>query len=215
MTKVYGGPPVEIGNFENVSDEMFFYQYLPICLAGKNKLVIPPQLKIFEGFVRCCTFDFVENILRGNEKDAIQHYAYLTAKRLYVSSSSNLNRPGWHSDGFMTDDINYIWSDVIPTEYITGEFDNVPQDHSKSLDFFSDLAMTKEIKTCYCNTIYRLDDTVIHRSAPYIGPPRIRTFLKLSFSKDKYNLKGNSHNYDLDYRWEMKARNFERNHPHK
>lgn len=41
----------------------------------------------------------------------------------------------------------------------------------------------------------------------------MRAFLKVSFSKDKYDLLGNSHNYLMDYNWEMKARKEDRNIP--
>ena len=43
--------------------------------------------------------------------------------------------------------------------------------------------------------------------------PCFRTFFKLSFSKDKYDLKGNSHNYLFDYNWEMRERKENRNIP--
>jgi hypothetical protein len=41
----------------------------------------------------------------------------------------------------------------------------------------------------------------------------MRAFLKVSISKDKYDLIGNSHNYLLDYDWQMKERKQERNIP--
>ena len=41
----------------------------------------------------------------------LDSYMYLTVKRQYQSKSKLFNRPGYHSDGFLTDDINYIWSD--------------------------------------------------------------------------------------------------------
>jgi len=41
----------------------------------------------------------------------------------------------------------------------------------------------------------------------------MRTFVKISFSKDKYDLIGNSHNYEMDYKWDMKERKEERNIP--
>jgi hypothetical protein len=41
----------------------------------------------------------------------------------------------------------------------------------------------------------------------------MRTFVKVSFSYDKYDLVGNSHNYLLNYAWEMKERKDDRNIP--
>ncbi len=40
-----------------------------------------------------------------------------------------------------------------------------------------------------------------------------RTFLKVSFSRDKYDLAGNSHNSRLDYDWPMRERGLTRNTP--
>ena len=42
---------------------------------------------------------------------------------------------------------------------------------------------------------------------------RARTFIKVSFSDQKYNLKGNTHNYLFDYEWDMIDRSVSRNDP--
>ena len=62
------------------------------------------------------------------------------------------------------------------------------------------------------NSLLRLDQFNIHKvsDAPFEG---MRTFVKISFSKDKYDLKGNSHNFLFDYDWEMKVRGENRNIP--
>ncbi len=62
------------------------------------------------------------------------------------------------------------------------------------------------------NTLLRLDQFVIHKASdtPYKG---VRTFVKISFSKDKYDLEGNSHNYLLNYNWTMRPRQNYRNIP--
>jgi hypothetical protein len=44
-------------------------------------------------------------------------------------------------------------------------------------------------------------------------PEGMRCFIKVSFSQDKYDLIGNSHNYLLDYSWEMRPRQTNRNIP--
>jgi hypothetical protein len=62
------------------------------------------------------------------------------------------------------------------------------------------------------NTLVRLNQFNIHRvSEPDVAG--LRTFLKVSFSKDKYDLIGNTRNYLLDYNWEMKPRAASRNVP--
>jgi hypothetical protein len=52
----------------------------------------------------------------------------------------------------------------------------------------------------------------IHKVAPVLVGG-MRTFVKVSFSYDKYDLVGNSHNYLLNYAWEMKERKDDRNIP--
>lgn len=208
--KKYGSKPIEIASDVIVDNsEMYFYQYLPIHIDRTGYVAIPRQLLPLSEMVWQCITDFRKNI----NEDWIEYYIYLTAKCLYVKGGENLNRMGWHCDGFMTDDINYIWSDCIPTEYVTGQFELV-QDHKKSIDQMNRLFYHSEPLKCKTNSIYRLDETVIHRS-DYNREKHavLRHFVKVSFSKEKYNLKGNSHNYLLDYDWEMKYRDTHRNHP--
>lgn len=214
MSKVYGSAPVEVAEIKCHVEEMFFYQYLPIKLRGwVADFEIENRLVIFDDIIVKCCNDFFHNLVGGDVAVYNEHYIYLTAKRLFVTEGCGLNRDGWHTDGFGSDDINYIWCDSLPTKYICGEFRNVPQDHMESLKYFEHLGNGNTHHYCNVNTIYRLDDTVIHAQDNYKGSPTLRTFVKVSFSKEKYNLKGNSHNYLLDYDWEMKDRGLERNHP--
>ena len=208
--KTYGNEPIEIASDVIVDNsEMYFYQYLPIHIDRTGYVAIPSQLLPLSEIVWQCITDFRKNI----NEDWTDYYIYLTAKCLYVKGGANLNRMGWHCDGFMTDDINYIWSDCIPTEYVTGEF-NLIQDHEKSIDQMNRLFYHSEPLKCKPNSIYRLDETIIHRCDYNRSKNAIlRHFIKISFSKEKYNLKGNSHNYLLDYNWEMKERSLNRNHP--
>lgn len=208
--KIYGSEPVEIASDVIVDNlEMYFYQYLPIHLKGSTTFAIPERLNNLKGIIDLCCYDFGKNI-DGNIND---YHIYLTAKCLYVPSGENLNRMGWHCDGFMTDDINYIWCDCIPTEYVIGEFELI-QDHEKSIDQMNRLFYHSEPLKCKPNSIYRLDETVIHRCDYNRSRHAVlRNFVKISFSKEKYNLKGNSRNYLLDYDWEMKERDAHRNHP--
>lgn len=208
--RTYGTEPIEIASNVVVDNsEMYFYQYLPIHIDRTGYVAIPRQLLPLSEIVWQCITDFRKNI----SDDWTDHYIYLTAKCLYVPRGENLNRAGWHCDGFMTDDINYIWCDCIPTEYVTGQFELV-QDHEKSIDQMNRLFYHSETLKCKANSIYRLDETVIHRCDYNKSKHAVlRHFVKVSFSKEKYNLKGNSHNYLLDYDWEMKERDAHRNHP--
>lgn len=203
----YGLPPVAISVLEGpVSDEMFYYQYLPIKMIFPNELVIPKQLECYRSLVLSSIADF------GKADD---HYIYITAKTMFVPEGGNLNRVGWHSDGFMSEDKNYVWSDSLPTEFIEGHFPDIPQDCDLSLAMFEKLAQENNVKECSPNVLYRFDESTIHRCAINKGKPFLRRFVKITFSKFKYNLKGNSHNYLIDYTWDMIDRNETRNHPHK
>lgn len=214
MSKIYGTAPIEVAKIECNIEEMFFYQYLPIRIMGHKyylKFAIPDQLNIFWPLLWQIEQDFIK---MNGEDEFYNTNIYLTAKRLFVTSGCGLNRDGWHTDGFGSDDINYIWCDTHPMKYVTGKWNNISDDHNESLKQFQQIGQSG-VNTNWCepNTIYRLDDTVIHAQDEYSGDPFIRTFVKVSFSKEKYNLKGNSHNYLLSYEWEMKDRNVERNHP--
>ncbi|SEG75577.1 hypothetical protein [Sphingobacterium lactis] len=208
--KIYGSEPIEIASDVIVDNsEMYFYQYLPIHLKETVRFAVPERLNNLRSIINLCCYDFGKNI----DANLNGYYIYLTAKCLYVPSGENLNRFGWHCDGFMTEDINYIWCDCIPTEYVTGEFELV-QDHEESIDQMNRLFYHSEPLKCKPNSIYRLDEKVIHRCDYNRSRNAIlRHFVKVSFSKEKYNLKGNSHNYLLDYDWEMKERDAHRNHP--
>ncbi|MBZ5864318.1 hypothetical protein LAG72_24625, partial [Escherichia coli] len=57
-------------------------------------------------------------------------FVYLSVKILHVTPDAPGNRPGWHSDGFLTNDLNYIWADRNPTEFfINDDLYPVPEDH--------------------------------------------------------------------------------------
>jgi hypothetical protein len=60
--------------------------------------------------------------------------------------------------------------------------------------------------------LLRLDQSVIHRS-PIKFAPGMRTFIKVSISKDRYDLIGNSINHKLDFGPLVAERQPERNHP--
>lgn len=200
----YGELPEVIGEFDiDVSDaEMCFVQYLPVFIPDQSG-VIPNNLIWSEPLVLAVIDDLVS---RGVQSDG---YIYLTVKRLYGSG----NREGWHCDGFGTDDINYIWYDSHPTEFYKGDLIQLPNHHGNSIFRMSEiLYKTNKIVKYPCNTLIRMNQSSIHRVNPEVFAG-LRTFVKISFSDSKYNLKGNAHNYSLDYNWEMIERGPDRNHP--
>jgi hypothetical protein len=198
----YGREPIVMGTFPIKCDEIFFYQYLPIKMAHNSIVEIPDRLKIFDHLICNCIYE--EGYAWLFDK-----YVYITAKHLFVTPQYWGNRPGYHTDGFMTDDINFIWSDCNPTIFNTSNF-NITPDHKQSLIEFETQAIPENEKTYPDNTLLKLDQYVVHKVAP-VTEQRFRTFVKISISREKYNLKGNTHNYLFDYKWEMVERGKDRN----
>lgn len=199
-----GNLPTDLGLIDLSPKEMMFWMYCPIKVPGNLTATIPENLK-----------QFIDIILAAREDTNIhlwkKSYVYITAKTLWVSGDYIGNRPGWHIDGFGTDDINYIWSDRAPTEFIYGDF-GISDDCEQSMKDMEALAEKSESVFFPDKHLLRLDNTVIHRS-PVMFAPGMRTFVKISVSKNIYNLEGNSVNHALGDFIKYQPRNVERNHP--
>jgi len=201
--ELYGLNPINCGVVDLDVTEFMFWLYCPIKAPWGN-FHYPDQLKQFAPLVEKtlgCVY----------QKD----YVYITAKRLYVTPENRGNRPGWHSDGFMSTDLNFVWSDANPTLF--WEPDNlvhIEQDHTKSLLQMEQLAETdkQHWKTYPNKSLLGLDQYVIHRVAD-IEEAGMRTFVKISISEDKYDLEGNSKNEPITKEWKYVKRNQERNAP--
>lgn len=196
--EVYGGLPKNLGKVDVDSDqaEFCFVQYLPIKFPF-IAIAIPDNLKWVVPLV-----DLALNSEYCNGK-----YMYLTVKKMYGSG----NREGWHTDGFGTDDTNLIWYDKSPTQFDHGVF-YLNRCHEKSIEQMEYQHKEENIIEYPNKTLLLLDQGIVHRvnPKPFEG---FRTFVKISISDSKYNLKGNAHNYLLDYNWKMKDRSMDRNHP--
>lgn len=204
----YGELPHKLGIFNINCKEMMFYQYLPIKMIGEVQPVYEQRLKIFDELVGAVCCDFIGEF--GLDK-YVDSYLYLTAKFLYQLPKTSFNRLGWHSDGFLTDDINYIWCDKFPTTFNNSKF-NLTLDDCLSMKEMEEQALVENNVVYEENRLLRLNQYNIHKVSD-VTEGCMRTFVKLSFSKDRYDLVGNSHNYELNYEWEMKDRKVERNIP--
>lgn len=202
---IYGALPEDLGLVDISPVEMMFWMYLPVSVAGSPLLHLPDNLSQFAPIMGR-VFDDAGDRWRDQ-------YVYLTAKTLWVEGSYIGNRPGWHSDGFGTDDVNYVWCDRAPTEFIEvpGGF-TLPDDCADAMARMSRRATTSEIVTYPDKHLLKLTPAVIHRP-PVAFAPGMRTFVKVSISKDRYNLEGNSVNHLLQERWPLIPREAERNHP--
>jgi len=207
---IYGELPKKLGEFSVDCREMMFYQYLPIKMKGELHLAVEHRLSCFNDIMVRCVIDFKKEFGQDSFED---HYIYMTAKKMYQVPGSSFNRKGYHSDGFLTDDINYIWSDRCPTIFNNSDF-RLTADDKLSMKEMEAQAHDSNIVTYKAGSLLRLNQFNIHK----VNEPRellVRTFCKISFSKDKYDLLGNSVNHLLDYKWDMREREKERNIPQK
>lgn len=204
----YGTLPTNLGTHLVECDEMLFYQYLPIKLIGDTEPIVEERLMCFQKLIGAICCDFVGEF--GLDK-FVNSYVYLTAKKMYQVKGTSFNRKGYHTDGFLTDDINYVWCDVNPTTFNFSDF-NLTLDDEISMIEMEEQADEDKIKIYPENTLLRLDQYNVHKVSD-INSLSLRTFLKISFSQDKYDLKGNSKNHLLNYDWVMKERNEKRNIP--
>jgi hypothetical protein len=204
----YGYPPFVLGVREVACNEMMAFQYLPIKMAGSTEILREDRLRPFDGLIgeACC--DFVASYGLGR---FVGSYVYLTAKHLFQGPAATFNRPGWHCDGFLTDDVQYIWSNTSPTVFNTSCF-NLSRDDALSMVEMEEQADPENDLVFGNCSLIRIDQFVVHR----VQPPsaiELRTFFKLSISKDRYDLEGNSRNYLIDYEWPMRPRQMARNVP--
>lgn len=206
----YGELPISLGIHKVDCKEMMFYQYLPIKLSGQSEPKAEDRLLCFSQLVGICNCDYIG---KNGLNAYVEANVYLTAKHLYAKPGCPINRPGYHSDGFMTDDINYIWCDVYPTVFNTSPY-SLTQHHEHSLSEMEEQSLVENEVRYKEYELLRLNQFNIHKVAE-VERLCIRTFFKLSFSTEKYNLIGNSRNYLLNYDWPMKERQETRNHPTK
>lgn len=199
--------------------EYMHYLYLPVVIesVGVHDIRLPPNLEFLRPVVDAICIAELDG-------DGSKH-VYVTARRGFATPGNPLNRPGWHADGFGTNDINFIWADRWPTRFALGEFTDISTDHVVSAAQFEQQVMdapgigpsyyagTIRVEDGVPGTVYRLDPSVVH-ATPIIPPPGgDRSFFKISVSPDRYNLLGNSHNHLFDYDWKMWSRSEVRNDP--
>lgn len=205
--KIYGTHPESLGIVDIDPTEMMFWMYCPIKTPGMNNVIVPANLQQFSPLIQRVKTDL------GDEWQ--DKYVYITAKTLYVKPETPGNRPGWHSDGFLTDDLNYIWSDRNPTVFFyDGLRHAFSADHIRSLDEMNKLCEPDSSEHFrYANKhLMKLDQRVLHKVDTNITAG-LRTFVKISVSTEVYALKGNSINHSLPIADVYQERGSERNCP--
>lgn len=205
--RTYGAKPSVIGSFHPRLSRLLGgkkFQYLPVKLSQRgthqhprldhtDRIIRPDELADFDAIISKACSDFVGTFGLNRFLDS---FVYVTAKVKQLKVGEYANRPGWHCDGFMTKDINYVWTSS-PTLYNFSEF-NLTQDDQKSMEEMEQQALHENNYEYYDSLLLRLDQYVVHRSqaAEY---DQFRSFIKISFSEDVYNLEGNSRNSKLNF----------------
>lgn len=202
--KIYGRAPIDLGLVDLSPTEMMFWIYCPIKLRESNNIVVPPNLWQFSSIIDACWE-------ATDSASWYDRYVYLTAKTLWVTNDNPGQRRGWHCDGFMTDDLNYIWYDSEPTVFATSDEPIAfTQEHKTALEEMAVAGETLPNSTYPIKHLLRLDQTVLHRVGDF-GAPGMRSFVKLSVSQHPFNLVGNSINRELAPDWNYAKRSVTRN----
>jgi len=200
----YGKAPRHLGLYQVDTDlvEVHAYLYMPIKMAGGRSVRYPRNMWWADEIIAdVCHGQFVHD----------DHYVYLTSKKVFVQPGYSGNRPGWHGDGFGTEDLNFIWYDRDPTRICVQPF-TIADDHVESMRQMAEQVDERNVQYYPNQSLLLLDQYVVH-DVPTISAPGWRVFLKLSVSKFKYNLAGNSHNPEFNYTWDMHDRDAQRNDP--
>lgn len=200
--------PVQIAHVEGDLPEVMHYLYLPVLmLESSADIRMPHNIAHWSPLVRIA----MDAALRyGRQYD----YAYISARKGRATPDNPLNRPGWHGDGFGTEDLNFVWWRGPGTRFAVQDFD-VDDDHVTSLRQFEEQVRPECIVSPPEGSLYMLTPSIIH-ATPIIGAPGcMRQYVKISLSNDRYNLENNSHNYLFDYHWPLHSRELIRNDPHR
>lgn len=211
--KTYGRAPELHGVWDLKFEQYMHYMYLPIAIPDDPQFAftLPPELEFARELIDHAWMNEID------KHDNLWSHVYVTARRGFATPGNPLNRPGWHSDGFGTDDVNYVWTDRFPTLFAIGDFGVISEDHVLSALEFTERAESgyRDIYqgTYADRTLMRLDRSVIHAAPEIPAPGGERSFLKVSFSNSRYNLRGNAHNHGLRYDWPMFDRATVRNDP--
>jgi hypothetical protein len=203
----FGSPPISVGYFGFDLPEVMYYLYLPVWMgpADREDVRLPPN-------VECC-----RELIRwaGSYGEYRRQYIYLSARKGWATPDNPLNRPGWHCDGFGTDDLNFVWWTGPGTRFAIQDFHDISEDDTKSLAQFEVQVQDDRVASFPQKVLYAIDPFVVH-ATPLIDPPGcMRQYVKVSLSNHQYNLENNSHNHLFDYQWKLSSRDLIRNSPHR
>jgi len=182
--------------------EMCFIQYMPIGVPGsdRDRPRLPSSLTWVKPMMDVLV-PFMD----------IETYIYLTVRHFWVGGGNPGTRPGWHIDGYLSEDQNYIWCDRNPTEVSLTSIEDFG-DEATALDAMTQVANNNPVTEIQLKSVIDIGRT-LHRANPVISEG-MRTFVKVTTSRHRYNLIGNSTNPILAHDWRMYPRGANRNHPY-
>lgn len=205
----FGNPPKQLNYHPIALREVMYYLYLPVRMRmATSGLRLPENLR--QVLPLLYTADRAVTDLQRDYA-----YTYVSARKGFATPDNPLNRPGWHCDGFGTDDLNFIWWKGPGTRFAVQDFHDISGDHSRSLlQFGAQVNIPECIWKPAPEHLYMIDPSVVHATPIIEAPGCMREYVKISYSNEKYNLENNSHNYLFDYAWELHSRESIRNDPH-
>lgn len=196
--------PMDVSNLE-------YCNVVSMCIKEPNDMVkVPENLQDISNVIIPVCISMDDELLWHME----EMYCYLTVKKMYVQPYSAGNRAGLHIDGFLSDQYNFIWFDSIPTCVSVGDYLLTP-DHEISIKEMEQQAEENEYDSLMLdrNTLYALTQETVHEvSENYTEEPILRTFIKVTFTRDKWNAIGNAWNYRIPHIRPDKQRAGHRNH---
>lgn len=206
ISKLPTGIPLEI---DTSSIEYCNHAFMCIKQEGSSEYSVPDNLQLLVTQMLSGIYDLSEYLYDNDYR----YNCYLSIKHEYVNPLSIGNRPGWHIDGFKSDQFNFIWFDSIPTEVCTGSF-HLTNDHNISLEemMVQSSGNDKFKHTLPVNTLYEMNKECVHAPSYNTYNPILRTFIKITFSKEQFNCIGNAWNYKLPHIKMTSHRNIHRNH---
>jgi hypothetical protein len=161
-------------------------------------------------------------------------FCYITVDQKPIAAGKTQRRAGAHSDAYIeahgvqvdvteqNRDIllaevgevshTYLCYDALPTEFFQARFPLHEPECQEAMQTFDQIASVSPIVTYPAYTVLRLDPYVVHRAA-VAQNDTTRTFVKISFSRKRYNRAGNSINSLFTYNWDFVPRDNYRNHP--
>jgi hypothetical protein len=205
-----GQAPRHIAEVKTNLAEVMYYLYLPVVIE-RSDVRLPQN-------VECCREIIHRSILAASQHERASYphytYVYLSARKGWATPDNPLNRPGWHCDGFGTDDLNYVWWVGPGTRFAIQNFTDISSSHTRSLEQFEEQIIPEKVVSYAERNLYELTPEVVHATPVIAAPGCMRQYVKVSLSNERYNLENNSHNYLFDYAWPLHSREITRNDPY-